>query len=127
MAQHTSKEAPDDSKLSEDLGGRYQAEGYGYDPYTENAQAGEEHTMRRRRFSFDIDKAADQWIDGLIPQEIEWRHLVGKYPRISVGLALVAGYLIGRTQGKALIAAAGAVAIEEVSKLVEDSVGDIFT
>ena len=50
-----------------------------------------------------------------------------KYPRVSIGLALVAGYLIGRTQGKALIAAAGAVAIEEISRVVEDSVGDIFT
>ncbi len=126
MAQHNSKESSDDSRLGEDLGGRYQAEGYGDDPYIENAPSGEGYAARRR-FSFDIDKVADQWIDGLVPEEIEWRRLVGKYPRISIGLALVAGYLIGRTQGKALIAAAGAVAIEEISKVVEDSVGDIFT
>jgi hypothetical protein len=116
-----------EGRLSEDLGGRYQAEGYGDDPYTEEAAAENRAYRPRRRFSFDIDKVADDWIDGLIPEEIEWRHLVGKYPRISIGLALVAGYLIGRTQGKALMAAAGAVAIDEISKVVEGSVGDIFS
>ena len=137
MAQQNSKDAPaaqdEDPRLSADLAdGRYQAEGYGYDPYSENAHAAEEYAAaeqrpaRRARPRFDIDQMADQWIDGLVPEEIEWRRLVVKYPRISVGLALVAGYLIGRTQGKALIAAAGAVAIEEISRAVEDSVGDLF-
>lgn len=131
MAQQNNKDTqPDagDPRLSEDLAaGRYQAEGYGSDPYDGDEDAAGGSVPRRRRFSFDIDQMADQWIDGLIPEEIEWRRLVVKYPRISVGLALVAGYLIGRTQGRALVAAAGAVAIEEISRVVEDSVGDIFT
>lgn len=132
MAQQNTQDALDsDAPAPEDIAAsRYQAEGYGHDPYTENADvagagAGAERT-RRARPRFDIDQMADQWIDGLVPEEIEWRQLVGKYPRISVGLALVAGYLIGRTQGKALIAAAGAVAIDEISRAVEDSVGDLF-
>lgn len=136
MAQQNSKDNPqeaasDEARLSEDMAaGRYQAEGYGSGPYDEDAEAAEgvgAGSRVRRRFSFDIDQMADQWIDGLVPEEIEWRRLVVKYPRISVGLALVAGYLIGRTQGKALVAAAGAVAFEEISRVVEDSVGDIFT
>jgi hypothetical protein len=136
MAQQNSKpassDAPSEDTYSHDehgaedmAAGRYQAEGYGYDPYGEGASG----TQRGRgiRSRFNIDQVADQWIDGLIPEEIEWRRLVTKYPRISIGLALVAGYLIGRTQGKALVAAAGAVAIEEISRVVEDSVGDIFS
>lgn len=130
MAQQNTQEALDsDAPAPEDIAAsRYQAEGYGNDPYTQNAdEAGpRSERVRRARPRFDIDQMADQWIDGLVPEEIEWRQLVGKYPRISVGLALVAGYLIGRTQGKALIAAAGAVAIDEISRAVEDSVGDLF-
>jgi hypothetical protein len=135
MAQQNSKPASPaapsqdsyshDEQGAEDLAeGRYQAEGYGSDPYGEGASG--EQRGRAVRSRFNIDQVADQWIDGLIPEEIEWRRLVIKYPRISIGLAFVAGYLIGRTQGKALVAAAGAVAIEEISRVVEDSVGDIF-
>lgn len=146
MAQQNTNEAADPDAqggASDDpLAGRYQAEGYGSDPYSEEElDAAEEddaqqkaaesrsaaaRTGRRARPRFDIDHLADEWIDGLIPVEVEWRGLVRKYPRISVGLAVVAGYLVGRTQGKALLAAAGAIAIDEISRAVEDSVGGLF-
>jgi hypothetical protein len=142
MAQQNSKDASGPEAQGDaspdPLDGRYQAEGYGYDPYSEDDVAAaedrameesydpEERAMRPRRLRFNIDQMADEWIDGLIPEEVEWRNLVRKYPRISVGLALVAGYLVGRTQGKALVAAAGAIAVDEISRAVEESVSGLF-
>ena len=57
----------------------------------------------------------DSIVDDLVPNEIDWRHVVTNYPIPSLLVAAVGGFLVGREQGRELIAAGKAFVTEEVT------------
>ena len=57
----------------------------------------------------------DGLVDDLLPDELDWRHIVTTYPVPALLLAAAGGFLIGREQGMELIAAAKAFVTDEVS------------
>ncbi len=59
--------------------------------------------------------ALDGIVDGLLPDELDWRHVVKTYPVPALLLAAAGGFLVGREQGMELIAAAKAFVTEEVT------------
>lgn len=59
---------------------------------------------------------ADDIIDELMPQELDWRQLVESYPVVSISVAGLAGFLLGRNHGSALIAGASAFMAREMSR-----------
>lgn len=67
---------------------------------------------------------ADELIDQLIPDRVDWRRLVRDHPWPAVGLAAVGGYLLGRTRGKAVIAALSAFAAGAVADGVNEALGE---
>ncbi len=67
---------------------------------------------------------ADELIDQLIPDRVDWRRLVQDHPWPAVGLAAVGGYLLGRTRGKAVIAALSAFAAGAVADGVNEALGE---
>jgi len=67
---------------------------------------------------------ADQLVDDLLPDEVEWRRLVTSYPVISLTLAGVGGYVLGRSRGATIVAALAAFASDTLSRNVNALVGE---
>lgn len=66
---------------------------------------------------------ADEFLDELVPPELDWRRLVRRYPIPSLLVAAAAGYWLGRSRrGMAVAeAAAGAVALGVTSRVAESA------
>jgi hypothetical protein len=64
---------------------------------------------------------ADEFLDELMPPELDWRRLVRRYPIPALLLAGVAGYWLGRSRSGRQVAeaAAGAVAVGVTSRIAE--------
>lgn len=67
---------------------------------------------------------ADDLIDQLLPERVDWRRLVGQHPWPAVGLAALGGYLLGRSRGTAVIAALSAFAANAVADGVNEALGE---
>ena len=67
---------------------------------------------------------ADQLVDDLLPDEVDWRRLVVEYPIASLAAAGVGGYFLGRVRGGAIVAALAAFASETVSRNVNSVLGE---
>lgn len=61
---------------------------------------------------------ADDLLDEILPEEVDWRQLVWNYPKGSLALALLGGYFLGRSHGHKLVRGA--------SRMVGDTVTDGF-
>jgi hypothetical protein len=62
--------------------------------------------------------AAGRWIDEVMPEEFDWRHLVVRYPLTSLACAAVGGFLIGRSRGEGIVDKVSTVAAETVEESV---------
>jgi len=67
---------------------------------------------------------ADELIDQLIPQRVDWRRLVRDHPWPAIGIAAVGGYILGRTRGKSVVAALSAFAAGAVADGVNEALGE---
>ena len=59
---------------------------------------------------------ADEILDEILPEEIDWRQLVWSYPKSTLALAALGGFLVGRSHGRRLLRAAGDYAGETVTE-----------
>lgn len=66
---------------------------------------------------------ADDIIDELVPEEIDWREVVASYPKLSVSLVAVAGFWLGRTRGRAIVAGISALAADAVNEGINELFG----
>lgn len=67
---------------------------------------------------------ADQLVDELVPDELDWRRLVTSYPITSLAAVVAGGYLLGRSRGASMVGALGLFASETVSKNVNALLGE---
>ena len=67
---------------------------------------------------------ADQLVDELVPDELDWRRLLVSYPLASLAVAAAGGYLLGRSRGASMVGALGAFATQTVSKNVNALLGE---
>lgn len=70
------------------------------------------------------ERYADELVDELLPAEFDWRRMVVSYPKVSLAVAAVGGYLLGRSRGEAIVAALGAYASDAVSQNINSIVGE---
>lgn len=63
-------------------------------------------------------QAADEVLDELFPDELDWRDLVGRYPRACLLAAATAGFWLGWKRGDAVVAAVAAFAATQVGDAV---------
>ena len=64
----------------------------------------------------------DAILDTLVPESIDWRSTVGRFPGLSVaGVALV-GYFVGRTKGRVILTALTAA----LSSAMMNQLSDVF-
>lgn len=71
----------------------------------------------------DSPSLADEILDEVLPEEIDWRQLVWSYPKSTLALAALTGYLVGRSRGRKMVAAAAQVAGDTVDEAVNDLIG----
>ncbi len=68
--------------------------------------------------------AADQVVDELLPEELDWSDLVMRYPKSSVALAALGGFLLGRSRGSEIVEALSAFAVDRVTDGVNQYLGE---
>ena len=66
---------------------------------------------------------ADDLIDELLPEEVDWEHLVRSYPLPALALAAAAGFWLGSTRGPTVLSAMTGWAAGEMTRRVNDLVG----
>ena len=71
-----------------------------------------------------VQPFADQLLDELLPEEVDWRHVVVTYPIASLTVAAVGGYLLGRSRGSGIVTALGAFASATVARNINAVVGE---
>ena len=59
----------------------------------------------------------DDWIDDVVPEELDWRELVSSYPIASMVVVAAGGFYLGATHGSRIIEALR----DLVSQRVEDT------
>lgn len=110
--------APDDAEF---VRGPYDAEGYAPDPY----EPSEGSPRIRRSGGWDVGRLADDFLDDLLPEELDWRRLVRTYPKTTVALAIFGGFLLGRSHGRDLVLAAKSTVVAELTRAAEEAVGGL--
>jgi len=68
--------------------------------------------------------SADELVDELAPDELEWRRMVRTYPLPALALAAVGGYVLGSRRGKAVLMALSAYAAEAVAANINEMLGE---
>lgn len=67
---------------------------------------------------------ADQILDEVLPDNFDWRDIVGSYPLTAVSLAAVGGFLLGRKHGTTLVAAVSTFMVREVTRNINTFLGE---
>lgn len=67
---------------------------------------------------------ADQWVDEVAPEDLDWRRLVQRYPIAALAVAALGGYVLGRKRGRAIVSALGAYAGDLVAREVNELLGE---
>jgi hypothetical protein len=63
---------------------------------------------------------ADRLVGEVIPQSVEWERLVRRYPVPALALVGVAGFVIGRSHGPAILGALTGAAAARMRQSVEE-------
>jgi hypothetical protein len=61
---------------------------------------------------------ADEVLDELLPEDLDWRGLVERHPRACLGAAMAAGFWLGWKRGDLILAGLGAFAATQVGQAV---------
>jgi membrane protein DedA with SNARE-associated domain len=69
------------------------------------------------------ESLADELIDELVPEGLNWERLVVTYPIPALLIAAAAGFLLGRRHGPEIVAAVSGFAAAEVSRNIEQILG----
>jgi len=68
--------------------------------------------------------SADQWVDEVAPDDLDWRQLVRRYPIAALAVAALGGFVLGRERGRAIVSALGAYAGDLVAREVNELLGE---
>lgn len=66
---------------------------------------------------------ADEILDEIVPEEIDWRQLVWSYPKSALALAALGGFIVGRNRGRKLLTAAAEYVNDSVTESVNEFAG----
>ena len=67
--------------------------------------------------------AVDAIIDRVVPSEVEWRSCVTSYPKSSLALAALGGFVVGRSRGREILASLSVFAAETLTAGINDFLG----
>lgn len=67
---------------------------------------------------------AEELIDELLPEELEWRRLTRRYPSAAVGFAAASGFALAWARGPALVGALSGMVTSRIARNVESVLAD---
>jgi hypothetical protein len=67
---------------------------------------------------------ADELLDELLPESLDWRHLVDNYPRACLVAAAGLGFVFGRRYGAMVVTALGSYVAAQVGDSVAEVLGE---
>lgn len=70
------------------------------------------------------EELADDLLDELVPEELDWQRLVKAYPKVALVLAALGGFLLGRTRGAEIVSALSSFAAERVTRNINELLGE---
>lgn len=65
----------------------------------------------------------DNFLDEILPEELEWERMVRSYPLPAVALAAVGGLLLGLSHGSTIVSAVSSYLATQVSRNVSQVLG----
>ncbi len=68
--------------------------------------------------------SADRVVGELLPEELDWSDLVLRYPKTSLALAALGGFLLGRSRGVEIVDALSGYAADRVTDGVNQYLGE---
>lgn len=68
--------------------------------------------------------SSDQIVGELLPEELAWKDLALRYPKATVMVAAVGGYLLGRSRGPEILEALAGFAADRVTDGVNELLGE---
>ncbi len=72
----------------------------------------------------DPESVAEELVDQLVASELDWRDLVRTYPRLSLLVAAVGGFALGRARGPAIVAALATYAADTLARNINEYLGE---
>ncbi|MEM6457566.1 MAG: hypothetical protein AAF772_20935 [Acidobacteriota bacterium] len=72
-----------------------------------------------------VDRAATEALDAVLPDDLDWRELVGRYPTIALVLAAAGGVVVGRAHGARILRAGVAMATAQVGSQLARILADV--
>jgi hypothetical protein len=66
----------------------------------------------------------DEFLDELLPEDLDWKRLVSSYPKSALAVAALAGFAFGRSRGAAVLGGLAAFAADGVGKAVNEFLGE---
>jgi hypothetical protein len=66
---------------------------------------------------------ADEILDEVVPLELDWQSLVITHPKTALAVAAAAGFWLGRTRGRTILAALSSFAAETVDESINEFFG----
>ena len=66
---------------------------------------------------------ADELVDELVPREVDWQRLVRSYPLMSLALAALGGFVLGRSRGREMVSALSTFAADTLTDNVNEYLG----
>ncbi len=70
------------------------------------------------------DSFADGILDDLLPEDLDWRHLVRSYPILVLVISGLGGFLLGSRHGAEIVSAVSSFATREVDRNISSFLGD---
>lgn len=67
---------------------------------------------------------ADEVVDRLVPDGFDWRRVVREHPIAAIAVVGGVGFLVGRSRGKAILAALSAYAVGAITDGLNDALGE---
>lgn len=67
---------------------------------------------------------ADELLEELVPEELDWRTLVTEYPKTALAVAALSGFALGRSRGAAIVSALSAFAADTVTRSINELLGE---
>ena len=71
----------------------------------------------------DLTPSVDRFLDQVVAEELDWRRWVNRYPKSSLALAALGGFVLGRVRGREIVASLGTYAADTLTEGINEFLG----
>ena len=74
--------------------------------------------------SAERDNLAEELVDQLVATDLDWRDVVRSYPKVSLALAAVGGFALGRARGTTIVSALATYTADTLARNINEFLGE---